>query len=195
MERQPNKPSLADGAHFKVLSALITSDKIRLHLLRKVEALSMPDCWIGAGFVRSAVWDHLHGCPPGRSWDDVDVIWFDRSNATQEVDKKIERQLASEEPTVKWSVKNQARMHSCNGDRPYISTEHAIGQWPETATAVALRLNQDAVDIIAPHGLDDLFSMVLRPTPAFAGEKLPIFRKRVRQKCWLDRWPRLVVTQ
>jgi Nucleotidyltransferase len=41
--------------------------------------------------------------------------------------------------------------------------------------------------------LDDLFSMVVRPTPAFTGGKLLIFRERVREKRWLERWPRLIV--
>jgi uncharacterized protein len=40
-------------------------------------------------------------------------------------------------------------------------------------------------------GLGDLFALNVRPTPAFTGEKLPIFQKRVREKLWLERWPRL----
>jgi hypothetical protein len=33
--------------------------------------------------------------------------------------------------------------------------------------------------------------MTIRPTPAFADEKLPIFHRRMREKLWLERWPRL----
>jgi hypothetical protein len=37
-----------------------------MRLLDAVEALSLPNCWIGAGFVRNAVWDRLHD-------NDIDV--------------------------------------------------------------------------------------------------------------------------
>jgi hypothetical protein len=56
-------------------------------------------------------------------------------------------------------------------------------------------LNDGAIEIIAPHGLDDLFSMTVRPTPAFRAGNLPIFRQRLREKRWLERWPRLVVLE
>lgn len=109
------------------------------------------------------------------------------------MDVEIEARLRQMEPSANWSVKNQARMHTQNGDAPYLTAEDAVSRWPETATAVALRLNGGAIDIIEPHGLDDLFSLVVRLTPAFTGSKLPIFCQRVREKRWLERWPRLVV--
>jgi len=84
-------------------------------------------------------------------------------------------------------------MHRHNGDRPYGSTEDAILRWPETATAIAIRTEKSAIEIAAPHGLDDLFSLIVRPTPAFAGQEIGIFRERIRRKGWLDRWPLLVV--
>ena len=34
-----------------------------ISVLRLVEALAIEDCWIGAGFIRNAIWDHLHGQP------------------------------------------------------------------------------------------------------------------------------------
>lgn len=177
------------------LARLIAADEVRHRLLGAVAGLGLPDCWIGAGFVRSAVWDHGHGRPPGPTWDDIDVIWFDRDQGGPEVDAAIERRLARLEPSVNWSVKNQARMHRRNNDTPYRSAEDAMSRWPETATAVALRVNGRAIDIIAPYGLDDLFSLLIRPTPAFVGAKRPVFLERVRGKRWLERWPRLVVTE
>ncbi|PLC63479.1 hypothetical protein B9P82_13400 [Citrobacter sp. L55] len=71
---------------------------------------------------------------------------------------------------IDWSVKNQARMHQRNGDYPYTSTRNALLHWPETATAIAVRLGKEGLDITAPYGLSDLFELRLRPTPAFEGE-------------------------
>ncbi|WP_404943225.1 nucleotidyltransferase family protein, partial [Pseudomonas sp. DP16D-T1] len=43
------------------IQAIISDDPIRRRMLEIVRSLNLPDCWIGAGFVRNAVWDHLHG--------------------------------------------------------------------------------------------------------------------------------------
>ena len=61
----------------KALQTLISSDAQRWHLLDIVRSLALPDCWIGAGFVRNAVWDHLHGRALSPLTGDVDVLWFD----------------------------------------------------------------------------------------------------------------------
>jgi len=185
------RPMSAD--HEILLSSLIAGDGERMRLLGKVQALQLPDCWIGAGFVRAAVWDHLHRRVSTAPGEDVDVIWFDRKRAAATVDSEIEALLRAAEPSIDWSVKNQARMHLRNGDEPYTSAKDAVSRWPETATAIALRLTDGSVEIMAPFGLDDLFSMTVRPTPAFIGEKLPIFQRRVREKLWLERWPRLIL--
>jgi len=43
-------------------------------------------------------------------------------------------------------------MHSVNSDEPYDSTLDAIKYWPETATAIAIRINQeDEIEFSAPH--------------------------------------------
>lgn len=186
---------LSENGHRSNLSALITGDESRFRLLGLVATLGLPDCWVGAGFVRSAVWDHLHGRVADSTLDDIDVIWFDKASATLAMEVEIETRLKEMEPSADWSAKNQARMHSRNGDAPYRNCEDAVTRWPETATAVALRLNGGVIDIMAPCGLDDLFSMVVRPTPAFVGPKHSIFRERLRQKRWLERWPHLVVAE
>jgi hypothetical protein len=64
--------------------------------------------------------------------------------------------------------------------------------WPETATAVAARQTEPgSFEIAAPFGLGDLFDLVLRPTPRFAGEKRRVYLDRVRSKGWLAAWPLL----
>ncbi len=179
--------------HFAALTALILADPHRMQVLRTVRALNLPDGWIGAGFVRSAVWDHLHQRAPVESADDIDVVWFEPRPTGDSVDRAIESQLAAVDPVPRWSVKNQAIMHLRNRDRPYRSTLDAMAFWPETATAVAVRLNDGVLEIAAPFGLDDLFGLILRPTPPFRDDRLPVFRDRVATKRWLERWPKLVL--
>ncbi|MBI0535650.1 nucleotidyltransferase family protein [Roseomonas sp. KE2513] len=173
------------------LAALLAADPWRMRLLRAVAALDLPDGWIGAGFVRDAAWDALHGHPPAPNPGDVDVVWFDASSPLAEEDRAIEARLRAAEPGVPWSVTNQARMHARNGDSPYRNTADALRHWPETATAVVARWDGRGVAVLAPLGLDDLLGGVIRPGPRFMGEKRAIMEERLASKGWRQRWPLL----
>lgn len=171
------------------LRTIILQEPLRRHALELVESLALPDCWIGAGFVRDTIWDHLHGRSIAMPRGDVDIAWFDRARNVSTHDRAIEKMLQARAPTIAWSVKNQARMHLRNGDAPYDSVGDAMRFWPETATAVAVRLSGNDLEINAPLGLDDLFQLRLRRTPWFASVKRGIFEQRVADKGWLSRYP------
>lgn len=101
--------------------------------------------------------------------------------------RRFQGRLGIADPTIDWSVKNQVRMHTRNCDAPYGSGAGALWFWPETATAVAVRLyDERALEIAAPFGLDDLFGLILRPTPRIPGSKLDLFVARVVMKGWPD---------
>lgn len=173
------------------VSDWIKNDPIRWALLGHVRDLALPDCWIGAGFVRNAVWSILHGKSSALTGD-VDVIWFDVSDASEARDQSLEAQLRIAAPSIDWSVNNQARMHLGNGDAAYLSTEDAMRFWPETATAVAVhRTSTDTCELVAPLGLDDLLGLKLRPAGDFAHRKRAIFEERVHEKRWLHEFSRL----
>ena len=176
------------------LQTLIAADPLRMEILRRVQALDLADCWVAAGFVRSAVWDHLHQRADSALPPDIDVIWFDTASASKTVDGELEATLRRWDETLDWSVKNQARMHLRNGDRPYTSATDAMRHWPETATAVAVRLGaDDRIEVAAPFGLDDLFDLIVRPTARFQGEKRQAYLDRLRAKNWLTIWPDLTI--
>lgn len=176
------------------LQTLIANDSRRLRILQQVRGLDLPDCWVAAGFVRSAVWDHLHQRTPSPLPEDIDVIWFDRYQLCPARDAELETILRQQDESLRWSVKNQARMHLRNGDAPYASASEAMRHWPEPATAVAIRLDeQDRLEVVAPLGLEDLFDLVVRPAGRFKGEKQPIYQQRLRDKNWLATWPKLKV--
>lgn len=174
------------------LPAIISRDQLRWRLLKVVRSIRIPDCWIGAGFVRNVVWNQLHGRTVSPLSGDVDVLWFDPEQADSSADRLIEAKLRALVPSVDWSVKNQARMHVRNGDAPYTSVVDAMRYWPETATAVAVRINcRDHLEVAAPFGLDDLFGLILGPTPRFAVDKRPLYDARIQAKGWLEMWPLL----
>lgn len=164
--------------------------------LRLLAGLGLPDAWIGAGLLRNAVWDALSGLPPGSNPPgDIDVIWFDAAQGEAAADAAIEARLRVLRPDLPWSVRNQARMAARNGDAPYADARDAVAHWPETATAIAARWTGDDLEIMAPHGLDDLLARRIRPTPHFAASatKRAVFAERIRAKRWAARWPGLSV--
>lgn len=168
---------------------LISQDAWMMEVLRLVRDLKLPDAWVGAGFVRGKVWDHLHGYTKRTPLDDVDVVYYDIDYPEESFEQEIEEKLRATKPDIHWSVTNQARMHTLHGDRPYADTSEAVAKWPETCTAVAVRMtDENRLELLAPWGIDDLVSMVIRPTPAFehrAGE----FKSRQDKKQWQKKWP------
>lgn len=161
-----------------------------MRILTLVRSLQLPDCWVGAGFVRNAVWDTLGTRVASQvASGDVDVIWFGLENCGSAIDAQLERKLERLDSGVLWSVKNQSRMHGRNGDAPYQSATDAMRYWPETATAVAARCTESGgIELAAPFGLEDLFDGVVRPTPRFAAGKRAVFDLRCREKKWLEQW-------
>ena len=181
------------------LTELVLGSKWLLAQLRIVAALGLPDCWIGAGAVRDLVWDIRFGdgfAPENIA--DVDVVFFDPDDLTAEYERDIERQLRELEPSVKWDVKNQARVHHWFEARfghpaePLTSTTDGVATWPETATAVAVRLRADGgLDIAAPFGLADLLDGVWRGN--FVRVTDAEYRARLERKQPHRRWPAVVV--
>jgi hypothetical protein len=173
------------------LRAWLEADPWRLACLEAVAALDLFDGWIGAGFVRSLVWDRLHGFPDPTPLADVDVLIFEPGSG-RDRESEVAAALAGRLPEVPWSVKNQARMHVRNGDTPYCDTEDALRHWLETPTAVAARLTAGGkVEILAPCGLIDLFAPAVRPTPHARSrrDRLKAYRLRMAEKAWPATWP------
>ena len=172
------------------LRRLIHDTPEMMACLKAVAALRLPDGWIGAGFVRAPVWDRLHGYCAPTPLADIDVVYF-RPGDGPEAESALERSLNERAPGRPWSARNQARMHERNADRPYRSTADGLAHWLETPTAVAVRLDAHGrVEVLAPFGLDDLFGLVIRPTPHARQRRMTAFLQRVREKDWLATWPR-----
>lgn len=164
-----------------------------MEALVTVRSLRLPDWAIGAGYIRSAVWDDLTDRVIATPSDDIDVLYFNAEDRDARHDEEIEAKLKKLRPGLPWSVRNQARMHIRNGDRPYHSTADALDFWLETPTCVAVRLDEHGnMHIIAPHGLQDLFSMRIRPTPR-GRERPEAYRSRLEAKKWHEKWPNVVV--
>ena len=178
---------------------MIQKDRWMMEILKSVKRLNLPDWWIGAGFVRSKVWDFLHDHKVRTPISDIDVIYFDKSDfsaeeSLSETTKKeveYEKQLREIMPGVDWSVTNQARMHLFHDDKPYKSSEEGLRHWVETATCIGVKLDEkDKLILTAPHGIYDLVNLIFRPTTT-SYKNTKRFEERIKNKKWLSKWPKL----
>jgi len=177
---------------------LIKEDVWMMDILKTAKALQLPEWWICAGFVRSKIWDNLHGFEKRTRLEDIDVIYFDPTNLDESIEKKYEDILKDLKMDIPWSVKNEARMHLKNNIQPYQSCVDAISKFPETATALGVKLNErDEIILTAPCGIDDAINGIIKPSPNFLNsmEAIEIFEARLLQKNWKQKWPMLQIVE
>lgn len=160
-----------------------------------------PDLWLGAGTLRDLVWDTKfgNGFDPTKLRD-VDIVYFDADTARLDNGERLEAELRGERPDVPWDVKNQAAVHRWYEDRfgvkvpPLRSLDEAVATWPEYATCVAVRLAHDhRLELLAPHGLNDLLNGVWRRNPRRVS--VDEYHRRLARKRPTDRWPGVTVVE
>ncbi|MDQ8023050.1 MAG: nucleotidyltransferase family protein [Moraxellaceae bacterium] len=158
----------------------------------------MPSWCIGAGAIRNLVWDRLHDFAAETPPADIDLVYFDGEDISEDAERRLEAKLAFAEPGFRWDVVNQAGVHQwvsshalCTG-QPFRSLSEGIASWPEFATCVGVTLTNSAeIEIVAPHGLCDLFGMIVRWNPTRVGRA--VFAERVASKRFAERWPKVTV--
>lgn len=197
---------------------IIQADSQRMSCLHALQQLALPQSYLGAGFLRNAIWDFLHNKSTPTPLNDVDVIYFDANNTQPGKDTFYEMQLNEVLPQVKWQVKNQTRMHVLHGHAPYKSCEDAISYWIEKETCVAIALSSaDSValspsasasaggnisasssfetvgpfEILAPFGLQGNFAGTISINPK--NPRPDVFNERIQNKRWCEIWPTLTV--
>lgn len=178
------------------LIELIKNDGWMIDIINTASTLHLNDWCICAGFVRSKIWDTVHGYTERTELADIDVIYHDERFIDEGKEKKLEAYLTEVHGGVPWSVKNQARMHLVNQLPPYLSSSDAISKFPETSTALGVTIDDNGnLIIIAPYGIHDAVTLKLKPTPFFKSSKelMQIYKKRLETKNWKSTWPGLTV--
>jgi hypothetical protein len=182
------------------LRRMIRSCDWMMRVLAAVREAELPDAWVGAGTIRDLVWGLLYGSgfTPG-DVRDVDVVFFDPDDLTRDRDEQATSRLHHAWPQVPWQARNQAAVHTWyaskfGGDpvRPLLTIADAVATWPETATAVAARLDPAGrVELCAPFGLADLLGGVWRRNPRRAS--LQVSLARLARHKPQERWPAVKV--
>ncbi|WP_217492190.1 nucleotidyltransferase family protein [Veronia pacifica] len=169
----------------------IANDELRFIALKTAATLNLPQWCIAAGFVRNLIWDKLHGHDSATPLSDIDMIYFNKEDTSEETDKKYEDKLKAISP-LSWSVKNQARMHNKIHVSPYESTLDAMSFWPEIETAIGAYLNpQGDIGIITPFNLEQQVSTTVTVNSRHPSPNTALLR--AKEKGWLTLWPELKI--
>ncbi len=181
------------------LEKIVRADPDLMRLLDCLRTLALPEGWIVSGCIYQTVWNTLTGRPRGTGLQDYDVIYFDADDPSWEAEDAVIRR-AAEAATgfpAPIQVRNQARVHLwyearfCAPYPPLGFAADSLTRYPATVQSVAARLDGEALNILAPFGLDDIFDMVLRPNPlGFARDAFDAKAARARAV-----WPEAVVAQ
>jgi len=156
------------------LANIVRADPGLMQVLTTVRGLGLDDWRVFSGAVYQSVWNAVTGRPVGYGRKDYDLGYFDPDTSWDAEDVVIKRVAAAfDEPfRSEVEVRNQARVHLWFTDRfgePYealTGTDAALSRFVAPAFAVGVRLElDDAISIAAPFGLEDVFSMTLRPNP------------------------------
>ena len=186
----------SEGGDAGRLAGVLRRAPLLVEALQVARAVDAPDWLVNAGAIRDAVWDAAHGRPPTAAPRDIDLGFFDPQDLTPARDEAVEAELRARAPHLPWEAKNQAAVHRWYPRvfgaevAPFRSTPEAVATFPETASCVGVRLlDDDDLLVVAPYGLGDLLGCVCRHNPA----RVPpgFYERRVAEKGWAARWPRM----
>jgi uncharacterized protein len=183
----------SDGGPALRLAEVLRRAPLLMDALGVARAVAAPQ-WLVA--IRDVVWDDLHGRPLTVPPRDVDLGFFDPADLSPGRDEAVERALRVRAPRLPWEARNQAAVHRWYPRvfglevSPFRSCAEAIATFPETASAVGVRLlHDDDLLVVAPFGLADLFGCVCRHNPARVPPER--YERRVAEKRFRERWPRM----
>lgn len=75
--------------------------------LRVVRELDLPQCYIAAGYIRNYIWDRLQGFEYRARHQDIDVVYYDPEDLSEQRDVALEQELIRRTGNEKWSVKTR----------------------------------------------------------------------------------------
>lgn len=178
------------------VAAVLRNPKV-VEILRRAEALDLPDWYLAAGCLFQTVWNVLDGNDPEHGIGDYDLIYFDDADLSWEAEDVVIRRCADAfgDLGVEVEVRNQARVHLWYEDHfgvpypPLTSSGEAIDRYAAHACRVGVRLTAGNYDVYAPSGFDDLTAFVVRPNPVVA----PRYVYEEKSARWAKHWPRLEI--
>ncbi|MEV0694443.1 nucleotidyltransferase family protein [Streptomyces sp. NPDC050388] len=184
------------------LKTTLSRNETLLEVLDRTAALDLPGWYLTAGCLFQTVWNVVTGRPPTEGIKDYDVFYFDDRDLSWEAEDAVisaAAQAFADLPTeAEVEIRNEARVHLWYERKfgvpcpPHMSTEAAIDSFAATTCCLGVRLEPGGRwRVYAPHGLSDVFRLVVRPNPVLA----PRAVYEAKAARWRRQWPDLTVLE
>ncbi|MGJ5749079.1 hypothetical protein FB563_6649 [Streptomyces puniciscabiei] len=180
------------------LRVVLSRNDMLTEILSRAATLELPGWYVTAGCLFQTVWNVVTGRPPTHGIKDYDLFYFDSGDMSWEAEDaviKTGRKVFAGLP-AEIEIRNEARVHLWYRDKfgvpcpPYDSTEAAIDSFAATTCCLGVRVEADGRwRVYAPHGLSDVFNLVVRPNPVLA----PRAVYETKAARWREQWPELTV--
>lgn len=180
------------------LRAALRENPTVINVLARAATMTLPDWYLVAGCLYQTVWNVVTGQPAEAGILDYDLAYFDDSDLSWEAEDAVIRAgntlFAGLPAPVQ--IRNQARVHLWYQQKfgtpcpPHTSAEAAIDTYEATTACLGIRLEPGGRwRIYAPHGLADVFNLVVRPNPLLA----PRHVYQAKTDRWRQQWPQLTI--
>ncbi|MFM9444701.1 nucleotidyltransferase family protein [Streptomyces acidiscabies] len=178
------------------LRAVLARNASVVHVLEGARELGLPGWYLTAGCLFQTVWNVVTGRPADAGIRDYDLFYFDDSDLTWDAEDAAIRAGRDVFGTLPVEIRNEARVHLWYEEKfgvpcaPYDSAEAAIDSFAATTCCLGVRLEGDGSwRVYAPHGLSDVFGVVVRPNPVLAPRD--VYEAKAAR--WVGEWPALTV--
>ncbi|HEV2451769.1 MAG TPA: nucleotidyltransferase family protein [Streptosporangiaceae bacterium] len=167
-------------------------------VLSRAAVIDLPGWYLVAGCLYQTVWNVVTGQPPEAGILDYDLAYFDGSDVSWAAEDAVIRagQDVFAGLPVPVQIRNQARVHLWYEQKfgvpcpPHDSAEAAIDTFEATTACLGVRAEPGGQwRVYAPHGLADVFNLVVRPNPVLAPRQ--VYEAKTAR--WRRQWPSLTV--
>lgn len=179
--------------------AALSKNDILIEVLNRAATLDLPGWYLASGCLFQTVWNVVTGRPPAEGIKDYDLFYFDGTGTSWDAeDANIQAASAVfADLPADIEVRNQARVHLWYETKfgtpcpPHHCTEDGIDTFIATTCCLGIRLERSTSRwrIYAPHGLSDVFNLIVRPNPILATSW--IYDTKTTR--WQHQWPNLKV--
>lgn len=176
----------------------LSRNEVLIEILARSASLELPGWYLTAGCLFQTVWNTVTDRTPCEGIKDYDLFYFDATDLSWEAEDAVIQSAKTSFAGLpaEVEIRNEARVHLWYEKKfgtpcpAYTSTEDAIDSFAATTCSLGIRLEPGGRwRIYAPHGLADVFNLVVRPNPVLA----PRTVYEAKTSRWLHHWPELTV--
>src|SRR5690242_10124662 len=180
------------------LKSVLSRNDVLVEVLNRAASLGLPGWYLTAGSLFQTVWNVVTGRAATAGIKDYDLFYFESTDLSWDAEDRVIRTALPvfADLPAEVEIRNEARVHLWYRQKfgvtcpPHDSTEAAIDSFAATTCCLGVRLEPDGRwRVYAPHGLSDVFNLVVRPNPVLAPRE--VYEAKAGR--WRQEWPALTV--